>query len=247
MGLFAMLKGEEPNPIERLLNYHDTGQYGEYATEYALGKNNIPGYRKTAHNVYLPYKGHTTELDIVMVHEKGIFVFESKNYSGWIFGSADQQKWTQRLQNGETHLFYNPLKQNAAHCAALSTFLDISDSHIFSYIVFSERCELKKIPEDTAQFTIVRRPNLLKWLRRDLDRMVNIWTPQQVDRLAARLQAAAQVTQVEKQAHVDAIKARTDGQICPYCGARLVVRRGKHGTFYGCSAYPKCRFTRKMK
>ena len=45
-----------------------------------------------------------------MIHEKGIFVFESKNYSGWIFGSADQLNWTQSLQNGEKHHFYNPIR-----------------------------------------------------------------------------------------------------------------------------------------
>lgn len=31
--------------------------------------------------------------------------------------------------------------------------------------------------------------------------------------------------------------------ICPKCGGHLVKRNGKYGTFYGCSNYPKCRFT----
>lgn len=35
--------------------------------------------------------GSTIELDIVMIHETGIYVFESKNYSGWIFGSEKKQ------------------------------------------------------------------------------------------------------------------------------------------------------------
>ena len=67
--------------------------------------NNLDGYAKTVHNVYVPHKGRTSELDVLMVHEKGIFVFESKNYSGWIFGAADQQKWTQCLPNGEKKSF----------------------------------------------------------------------------------------------------------------------------------------------
>jgi len=29
---------------------------------------------------------------------------------------------------------------------------------------------------------------------------------------------------------------------CPKCGSKLIERVGKRGKFYGCSAYPKCRF-----
>jgi len=94
MGLWAMLKGEEPGIIDTLLHYENPGQFGEYATEFALSNDNLEGYSKTVHNVYLPHKGKTTELDVLLIHEKGVFVFESKNYSGWIFGSADQQNAT---------------------------------------------------------------------------------------------------------------------------------------------------------
>ena len=62
---------------------------------------------------HVPYQGRTSEIDLLMIHEKGIFVFESKNYSGWIFGSADQLHWTQSLQNGK------PLwGQDCTHCMA---------------------------------------------------------------------------------------------------------------------------------
>ena len=30
---------------------------------------------------------------------------------------------------------------------------------------------------------------------------------------------------------------------CPVCGAVLRLRHGKFGAFYGCSAYPSCRYT----
>ncbi len=50
-------------------------------------------------NIYVPYNGKTSEIDVLMIHEKGIFVFESKNYSGWIFGGFEDAKWTQSLPN----------------------------------------------------------------------------------------------------------------------------------------------------
>jgi len=36
------------------------------------------------------------------------------------------------------------------------------------------------------------------------------------------------------------------GLSCPECGKELVVRKGRNGEFLGCSAYPKCRFTRNF-
>ena len=33
---------------------------------------------------------------------------------------------------------------------------------------------------------------------------------------------------------------------CPECGAPLAVKRGRRGPFYGCSTYPKCRFTKPI-
>ncbi len=33
--------------------------------------------------------------------------------------------------------------------------------------------------------------------------------------------------------------------ICPECGGTLVVRKGKRGEFYGCSNFPKCRYTKE--
>jgi restriction system protein len=34
---------------------------------------------------------------------------------------------------------------------------------------------------------------------------------------------------------------------CPKCGGRLEERAGKYGKFYGCSNYPKCKYTENIK
>lgn len=113
MGLFEILKGEQPGFIKTLLNDENAGQFGEFSTEYALTNHHLPGELVVLKNVYVPYQGRTSEIDLLMIHEKGIFVFESKNYSGWIFGSADQLNWTQSLQNGK------PVwGQDCTHCMA---------------------------------------------------------------------------------------------------------------------------------
>lgn len=33
---------------------------------------------------------------------------------------------------------------------------------------------------------------------------------------------------------------------CPECGEKLLIREGRYGKFYGCSAYPKCKYTKPI-
>jgi len=37
------------------------------------------------------------------------------------------------------------------------------------------------------------------------------------------------------------------GEVCPVCGADLVIRKGKYGDFIGCSNYPTCNYIKKDK
>lgn len=242
MGLWEMLKGEQPGIIRSILNYENLGQFGEYSTEFALTNHNLPGNLIVLKNVYVPYQGRTSEIDLLMIHEKGIFVFESKNYSGWIFGRADQLNWTQSLQNGEKHHFYNPIRQNRTHIKALSEYLSLPVSAFISYIVFSERCSLKYVPNDTDDVIIVRRPEMLKKLRAYLHSPVSLYSYEDIQNLAQKLEPLTKSNEAEKQQHIDNIKEK-----CPFCGNALVLRHGKHGYFWGCSTYPKCRFTRPLK
>lgn len=180
MGLFKFIMGEEPSIFEKaafmIKNGNDTGAYGEYLTEYMFGSARLQGYSKSLHNIYVPYRGKTSEIDVLLVHEKGLFVIESKNYSGWIFGSAEQQKWTQCLNKNTKEQFYNPIKQNRTHINALSQFLEIDKAKMKSFVVFSERCELKKVPENTNEYIITKRDDLLKSIRKEIENRNNIFT-----------------------------------------------------------------------
>ena len=242
MGFWEIIKGEQPDIIKSILNYENLGQFGEFSTEYALTNDNLEGKLIVLKNIYVPYQDKTSEIDLLMIHEKGIFVFESKNFSGWIFGSANQLNWTQSLQNGEKHHFYNPIRQNQTHIKALSEYLNMPISSFTSYIVFSERCSLKSVPEDTEQVIIVRRPNMLKKLRTQLRSSVNLYSPEKILQLAQKLQPLTNKSEAEKQQHIDNIKEKY-----PFCGSELVLRQGKYGQFWGCSTYPKCKFTRPLK
>ncbi len=242
MGLLKILKGEQPGPIKTLLNYENAGQFGEFATEFALTNNNLDGELIVLKNLYIPLQTRTTEVDLLMIHEKGIFVFESKNYSGWIFGSTEQLNWTQALPGGKKNQFYNPIRQNQTHIRALAEYLKKPVAEFTSYIVFSERCTLKKVPEDTHNVVIVRRPNMLKKLRAALKAAQPKYTLDEIQSIADSLREFTFNDASKKQQHIKNIETK-----CPFCGSELVLRKGKYGQFWGCSAYPRCKFTRPDK
>lgn len=78
MGLFEILKGEQPGLIKSLLHYKNVGQYGEYLTEYALLSRSMEGYYVVLKNLYLPMKGKSTEIDLLMIHEKAFSFLRAK-------------------------------------------------------------------------------------------------------------------------------------------------------------------------
>lgn len=74
--------------------------------------------------VIVDNNGKSHQIDHIEIRQNGIFCIETKNYMGWIFGSKNQDKWTQRLYTGEKHQFVNPLKQNNSHIYHIKQVLD---------------------------------------------------------------------------------------------------------------------------
>lgn len=104
------------------------GWMGEAVTKLgSLDKLNSAIYR-CYHDLYLPRpdgKG-TTQIDHVVVSKFGVFVIETKNFSGWIFAGEDDPKWTQQHYKKRTRID-NPLHQNRLHARALKQFLGLAD------------------------------------------------------------------------------------------------------------------------
>lgn len=47
----------------------------------------------TVHTEY----GDTTQIDHIVIAETGVFVIETKNYEGWIYGNEKSARWTQGI------------------------------------------------------------------------------------------------------------------------------------------------------
>ena len=102
-------------------------------------------------NITLPLaNGGSTQIDHVIVSVYGIFVIETKNYKGWIYGNETQRQWTQSFPNGSKYKFQNPLRQNYLHIKTLADLLGLEPRYFHSMIAFIGECELKtrdELPE----------------------------------------------------------------------------------------------------
>ncbi|MFO0795270.1 MAG: nuclease-related domain-containing protein [Candidatus Brocadiaceae bacterium] len=90
----------------------------------------------------------STQIDHVIISVYGIFVIETKNMKGWIFGSEKQDMWTQTFRKSK-YSFQNPLRQNYKHVKALSEILNLPEDKFIPIITFTGNCEFKtKMPDN---------------------------------------------------------------------------------------------------
>ncbi len=237
--------------VDSIIDDEWVGRRGEKLTEKELKRVGRRGREgKILRNIYLPKgNGETSEVDVVYITQKGIFVIESKNYSGWIFGDEKGRNWTVSLPNGQKNSFYNPIDQNKTHIKWMRNFVG-EDIPLFSIIAFSERCELKKINVESEDIWVIKRDRLSRTIRTIWDSVPDALSDERVEALYESLSSLTNVDYTVKLAHVKNIEKKFENK-CPRCGSELVLRTAKKGEnpgnqFYGCSSFPKCRFTKQF-
>lgn len=226
-----------------LIVKHTRGWVGEKKVTLGLWLTLDSEVYRRIDDLVVPARNGTTQIDHVLVSPYGIFVVETKNYKGWIFGSPDDDSWTQAL-TGRKSRFQNPLKQNYRHTRCLAEYLSIDHSIFHSVVFFIGDCEFKtEVPPNVMTDGLVPyiqsfQKELLSW--------------EQVNQTYGRLKDLKVNPVASKGEHLDSLRQRHESTTqCPKCGAKLVQRRAKTGAyagkpFLGCAAYPKCRFIRQV-
>lgn len=187
----------------------DRGNYGEFLTYYYLKK--LEGTHRLMTNLYIPKAdGSTTEIDLIMISKTGIYVMESKNYSGWIFGDEKNRNWTQTLQNKQKNRFFNPVWQNKGHISALREVLGEDEKLFLSYIVFSERCTLKKVNVTSPMVKVIKRNSLKRMISADIENLPDVLTDHQVDKIYYGLQKYSLAEEKTHIAHIEGIKLKKE-------------------------------------
>lgn len=198
-------------------------------------------YRRL-HNVTLNTPDGTTQIDHVFLSPYGIFVLETKNMSGWIFGGEQQAQWTQQIYK-QRFKFQNPLRQNYKHLKALESVLGVSPEHLHSVIAFVGGATLKTpMPANVTQG--------IGFIRYIKSFQQQVFSEAEMNAMQRALQTGRLApTLATQREHVQRLKQRNDPTAerqCPKCGSALLVRTVKSGPkagqqFWGCSAFPKCR------
>lgn len=188
----------------------DVGKYGEYLIYKKLRNFETNLGAKFLFNVYIPKEnGETTEIDVLMICSKGIFVFESKNYSGWIFGNEAQRNWTQVLPKGKgrsnKEKFFNPIMQNRGHIKHLKSFVG-EDIPMRSIIAFSERCTLKEITVTSTDVSVINRYSVAPVVTTLFNQYPNALDTEKINTLYSLLYPFSQVEELAKQQHIQNIK-----------------------------------------
>lgn len=100
-------------------------------------------------NITLPSKFGTTQIDHIVVSIYGIFVIETKNYTGLIYGGENAETWTKNMW-GNKYEYRNPHKQNYGHVKTLQQLLNLPMGNFIPIVVFSNSANISVQTDKTV-------------------------------------------------------------------------------------------------
>lgn len=218
-----------------------TGEYGEKIVSNKLAKLDANKYL-VINDLSFKTKNGTTQIDHVVVSPYGIFVIETKCYKGLIYGSKDGEYWTQNIY-GKKYQLYNPIRQNASHVRVLRNILGEEGKNVAiePVVVFAGNATLA---DNLENGQTIYSSKLQNWIYQFTE--IKIHNPQHIYDLIL----SHNIDKEQRVGHVEYVKQVQQQKsekilygICPRCGGNLTYREGRYGNFWGCSNYPRCRFT----
>lgn len=225
------------------------GKFGEWIVSLCLKLGLDSTVYRIINNVMIPDNdGGTTQIDHIVLSPFGIFVIETKNMKGWIFGDCKSNKWTQQIYKCKNQ-FQNPFRQNYKHIMSLADLTGLSKETFTHIIVFVGDCQIKtrdKLPESliTGGF------GLISFIKSFSSPQIELSTLDMIQNSIKR--GKLDNTFKNKKAHIVhvkgivAAKEQSAEPECPKCGSPMIKRQSKNGVnpggyFWGCSKYPRCR------
>jgi DNA topoisomerase-1 len=138
-------------------------------------------------------------------------------------------------------------------CGRPSTYATIVETVLSTTRGYAELQDKSIVPTD-------RGMQLAAFLDRSFNNVINLdYTSdmeKSLDKIAAGKEKKSQFltefynnleNTIKNNSEINA-SAQTTNEVCPLCGAPMVVRRSKFGSlFLGCSKYPKCRGIKNLK
>lgn len=216
------------------------GLAGEFWVKEELAK--LPSEYLVINDVMLKVDNKTTQVDHVVISQYGIFVIETKQINGKIYGNDYNKDWTV-YAGGQKYILHNPIHQNYRHVQVLKEVLKLNEEYFIPIVCISSQAKLKINSKQVVQiYNLIDR---IKSYKKEI-------LPEYID-IYKTLEFLNMTSKDSKEAHINRTKQyvkekgkETDNK-CPKCGGNLVIRNGKYNKFIGCSNYPKCKFTKQIK
>jgi len=166
----------------------------------------LPVYKKVLLNIYLPYDGDKTkECDIIFICSYGVFVIESKNLFGNVYGNSSDRFWSQEIFD-KTYSFYNPVKQNVSHIKSIIKNIIIYEEDFYkSLIVFGVNTNIENIFVDKDVSFILKYNKLKRFFRKQF-KSYAILDKYQIDEIYKRLEPYNKVSKKIKKKHIKNVK-----------------------------------------
>lgn len=221
------------------------GKYGEVKVSLILRRLNSKRY-KVLNNILISNTSRSSQIDHIVISRFGVFVIETKNYKGWIFGHESSNDWTQTLYK-KKYKFRNPIQQNWGHIKTLKYVLsDFPYIPFFPIIVFTGKAKLKKI---TSKVPVITSNKLIRYISKNSTS--EYLSEEEVHRIHQKIVDLNSKEKNTRKSHVKKAKTNrkrnANSKTCPRCGGNLIPKDGKYGLFYSCSSFPNCNYTKDYK
>lgn len=235
----------------------EKGKRGEESVQNILSQ--LPKGYAVLSDVVIATERGTTQIDHIVISQYGVFVIETKNYSGSIYGNDNQRQWTQvivtdviyRRKWYKTYTyvtknnFYNPVKQSLGHLFEVKKNLsEWQNLKIYPIIVFTGDADISNVH---SNYSVIYDSELVSTI---ISHQTMCLSEDEVIRVIDRLCDKNIRSVIDNKTHIQNIYAnkkdfalKVKSGICPKCGGTLIPRTGRYGSFYGCSNYPRCKFT----
>lgn len=257
---------KDKDKIDKDIRLLELGLQGEKEIAFELKNANIGMY--VLHDITLTFEDLKAQIDYVIVTKGSVYLIECKNLIGNITVDNKGQFSREFVVNGRKikEGIYSPYTQAQRHKEIIKKrwlsktnklLASMREKYFDNYwykplVVLSNSKSIlntKYAPREIKNNTI-RVDQLIDYIKNDIanydkDFYSNKKTMEETAQSFLEANVSEYSSIADRYKNEVGKEEVVNDDICPSCGGKLVKREGKYGEFFGCSNYPKCRFTKK--
>lgn len=162
-------------------------------------------------NAYIPRNdGSYSEIDLIAVSTKGIFIIESKNITGEIRGSWKEDVLKIHHPSGTIYDLQNPIEQNTKHFYAVKNILGLNHNYFRNIVVFGDNSYIGDYKDVPFYSQVCKVHTLARAMNRLAARQKTIIEAHQVENFYNLLVEFASKTTEKEVEHIKRIEEQRE-------------------------------------